>query len=90
MRIAATQAEHIKPLRHCFEVATKRLCLKMGEKFEPPLLVLSITGGAQAFQLRPHILSAITKGLHRAIAGSNAVVVTGGSATGVMEVRSCP
>lgn len=89
VRIATTQAEDIKPLRHYFEQTTERLCKKLGEEFRTPLLVLSVTGGAQALQLPPHMCAVIEAGLRRIIAGSSAIVVTGGSTTGVMKVRFC-
>ena len=54
-------------------------------KLEVPNLVISVTGGAQDFKLKPRLREVFTKGLIKVAASTNAWVITGGTNTGVMK-----
>ncbi|KAK3766250.1 hypothetical protein RRG08_036888 [Elysia crispata] len=54
-------------------------------KMPEPRLLLSITGGAQRFQLKPRLSSLLKQGLVEAAMNTGAWIVTGGTASGVME-----
>lgn len=52
----------------------------------PASVILSITGGAQDFQLSPMLQSAFSHGLARAAHATNAWVISGGTDSGVMKL----
>jgi len=54
-------------------------------KLAPPRVILSVTGGAQAFQMRPRLESMFSQGLGDAAKSTDAWIITGGTDTGVME-----
>eukprot|EP00316_Scyphosphaera_apsteinii_P022830 CAMPEP_0119346800 /NCGR_PEP_ID=MMETSP1333-20130426/108193_1 /TAXON_ID=418940 /ORGANISM="Scyphosphaera apsteinii, Strain RCC1455" /LENGTH=1308 /DNA_ID=CAMNT_0007359319 /DNA_START=65 /DNA_END=3991 /DNA_ORIENTATION=+ len=53
-----------------------------------PEVLISITGGAQAFQLNPALLRVFNNGLVEAAASANAWLITGGTDTGVMRLAA--
>eukprot|EP00049_Salpingoeca_infusionum_P011776 m.206413 g.206413 ORF g.206413 m.206413 type:complete len:1623 (-) comp15024_c0_seq3:196-5064(-) len=63
-----------------------QLIAQYGPNFQPPTLLISVTGGATSFQLPPHLQSLVETGLIKATKKSNAWVVTGGTHTGVMKL----
>ncbi|XP_076459392.1 transient receptor potential cation channel subfamily M member-like 2 [Babylonia areolata] len=50
-----------------------------------PKLLISITGGAKRFNLRPRLKTILKQGLVNAAVTTGAWIITGGTATGVME-----
>ncbi|EDQ85552.1 uncharacterized protein MONBRDRAFT_29245 [Monosiga brevicollis MX1] len=54
--------------------------------YPAPSLILSVTGGAQSFDLPPRLRDAIKRGLTKAVASTDAWVVTGGTHSGVMQL----
>ncbi|KAI8729643.1 transient receptor potential cation channel subfamily M member 5 [Biomphalaria glabrata] len=54
-------------------------------KLPPPRLLISVTGGAQRFELMPRLSSLLKQGLVEAAVNTGAWIITGGTATGVME-----
>ncbi|CAL1535900.1 unnamed protein product [Lymnaea stagnalis] len=54
-------------------------------KMPPPRLLISVTGGAQRFELMPRLSTLLKQGLVEAAVNTGAWIVTGGTATGVME-----
>ncbi|XP_013384358.1 transient receptor potential cation channel subfamily M member 2 isoform X1 [Lingula anatina] len=55
-------------------------------KLPAPRLIITVTGGAQKFFLRPRLLHAFKTGLINAATGTGAWVVSGGTNTGVMKL----
>ena len=58
------------------------------EEFEiqKPQLIISVTGGAKNFTLPEKTKIAFKKGLIKAAANTNALIITGGTYTGVMKL----
>ncbi|KAL5018231.1 hypothetical protein ScPMuIL_003953 [Solemya velum] len=54
-------------------------------KLPVPKLLISVTGGAQRFDLKPRIKTIFKRGLINAATSTGAWIITGGTATGVME-----
>ncbi|XP_005091977.2 transient receptor potential cation channel subfamily M member-like 2 [Aplysia californica] len=54
-------------------------------KMPKPRLLISVTGGAQRFELKPRLSSLLKQGLIGAAVNTGAWIITGGTATGVME-----
>ncbi|KAL8607328.1 hypothetical protein ACOMHN_039478 [Nucella lapillus] len=50
-----------------------------------PKLLISVTGGAKRFTLRPRLKTLLKQGLVNAAVSTGAWIITGGTATGVME-----
>ncbi|XP_076450410.1 transient receptor potential cation channel subfamily M member-like 2 [Babylonia areolata] len=50
-----------------------------------PKLIISVTGGAKRFTLRPRLKTILKQGLVNAAVSTGAWIITGGTATGVME-----
>eukprot|EP00049_Salpingoeca_infusionum_P008437 m.138586 g.138586 ORF g.138586 m.138586 type:complete len:1531 (-) comp14013_c0_seq4:2142-6734(-) len=57
-----------------------------GSHFQPPTLIISVTGGAKSFSLPKRLQDMVQNGLVRAAEKSHAWVVTGGSNSGVMQL----
>ena len=51
----------------------------------PPKLIISVTGGAKRFFMKARLKSSFKRGLVNAATSTGAWIVTGGTATGVME-----
>eukprot|EP00054_Salpingoeca_dolichothecata_P012515 m.69394 g.69394 ORF g.69394 m.69394 type:complete len:1427 (-) comp19982_c0_seq1:42-4322(-) len=64
----------------------RRILIKQNDNYEDPSLIISVTGGAQTFNLKPRLLSVIRKGLTKAVVSTEAWVITGGTHTGVMKL----
>lgn len=56
------------------------------DSYQNPSLLINVTGGAQAFSLKPLLLSRIKRGIVRAALARRAWVMTGGSNSGVMKL----
>lgn len=54
-------------------------------KLKVPNLVISVTGGAKSFSLKPRLKEAFSKGLIKVAVSTNAWIITGGTSTGVMK-----
>jgi transient receptor potential cation channel subfamily M protein 2 len=54
-------------------------------KLEKPKLVISVTGGAQNFLMKPKLKDVFRKGLVKAAISTNAWISTGGTNAGVMK-----
>ncbi|GFO31362.1 transient receptor potential cation channel subfamily m member 2-like [Plakobranchus ocellatus] len=54
-------------------------------KMPEPRLLISLTGGAQRFELKPRLSSLLKQGLVEAAVNTGAWIITGGTASGVME-----
>ena len=54
-------------------------------KYPAPRLLISVTGGAQGFVLPPRLEPVLKRGLRTAAEATQAWVVTGGTATGIMK-----
>jgi len=52
---------------------------------KPPRVLISVTGGAQAFKMRPRLERVFARGLVRSAQNTNAWIVTGGLDSGVMD-----
>ncbi|XP_065053971.1 transient receptor potential cation channel subfamily M member-like 2 isoform X2 [Rhopilema esculentum] len=50
-----------------------------------PNLVISVTGGAKSFKLKPPLKEAFSKGLIKVAVSTGAWIITGGTSTGVMK-----
>ncbi|XP_028404438.1 transient receptor potential cation channel subfamily M member 2-like isoform X2 [Dendronephthya gigantea] len=61
-----------------------RLILKVW-KLEVPNLVISVTGGAKSFHLKPRLKEVFQRGLIKAAKSTGAWIITGGTHTGVMK-----
>eukprot|EP00049_Salpingoeca_infusionum_P015657 m.306405 g.306405 ORF g.306405 m.306405 type:complete len:1729 (-) comp15922_c0_seq1:74-5260(-) len=59
---------------------------RFGHHFQPPTLIISVTGGARSFDLTPNLASLVETGLKKATKSSNAWVITGGTNCGVMKL----
>lgn len=59
----------------------------MTEKWELelPTLVISVTGGAKSFNLKPRLKEVFNKGLIKVAVSTGAWIITGGTNTGVMQ-----
>ncbi|KAL5018961.1 hypothetical protein ScPMuIL_004683 [Solemya velum] len=55
-------------------------------KLPVPKLLISVTGGAKRFDLKPRLKTIFKRGLVNAATSTGAWVITGGTATGVMEL----
>ena len=47
-------------------------------RYAPPNLILTVTGGAQHFDLQPHLVKLVREGLEVAVKKTNAWIITGG------------
>ncbi|CAL1535907.1 unnamed protein product [Lymnaea stagnalis] len=54
-------------------------------KMPPPRLLISVTGGAQKFELKPRLSSLLKQGLVGSAVNTGAWIITGGTKSGVME-----
>ncbi|CAB4001045.1 transient receptor potential cation channel subfamily M member 2-like, partial [Paramuricea clavata] len=54
-------------------------------KLEVPNLVISVTGGAKSFHLKPRLKEVFQRGLIKAAKSTGAWIITGGTNTGVMK-----
>jgi len=54
-------------------------------KLKVPNLVISVTGGAKSFSLKPRLKEAFSKGLIKVAESTGAWIITGGTSTGVMK-----
>ncbi|CAF0905041.1 unnamed protein product [Rotaria sordida] len=53
---------------------------------EPPSLVISITGGAKEYNMKPRLLRAFRRGLLKVARTTGAWIITGGMNTGIMKL----
>ena len=59
---------------------------KQSWKLEKPQLILSVTGGAQKFNIPQRMKKAFKRGLVKAAVSTGAWIITGGTNTGVMRL----
>ena len=57
-----------------------------GFRINKPQLIISVTGGAQNFTIPTKMKSAFKLGLVKAATSTNALIITGGTNTGVMKL----
>ncbi|XP_021379559.1 transient receptor potential cation channel subfamily M member 1-like [Mizuhopecten yessoensis] len=55
-------------------------------KLPTPKLLISVTGGAKRFDMKPKLLEKFKRGLINAATSTGAWIITGGTHTGVMEI----
>ncbi|XP_033755589.1 transient receptor potential cation channel subfamily M member-like 2 isoform X2 [Pecten maximus] len=55
-------------------------------KLPTPKLLISVTGGAKRFDMKPKLLEKFKRGLIQAATSTGAWIITGGTHTGVMEI----
>ncbi|CAF3941979.1 unnamed protein product [Rotaria sp. Silwood2] len=53
---------------------------------ERPSLVISVTGGAKAYNMKPRLLRAFRRGLLKVTSSTGAWIITGGMNTGIMKL----
>ena len=82
---------HLAATREPFmsmEQYTRQVLSLMANHWSVPdaSVVISITGGAQAFQIPKRLETAFTRGLAKAALATNAWIITGGTDAGVMQL----
>ena len=71
---------------HDFPIADTKKILILKWKCPEPKLILSVTGGAQDFQIPSRMNRAFKEGLVKAAASTDAWIITGGTDHGVMKL----